>query len=73
MSIEVGDVAHFPLHVRPGLGIGLLHPRDDAFADVHVDDGLDASIVNVGGKSRVAASDVEQRVLGSDVLVDNAA
>ena len=73
MRVQIGDVADFPPHIRARLGVGLLHAGDDTFADVDVDDGFDAAIVDVGRQARVAAAHVEDSVFGSDVLVDDAA
>lgn len=73
MSIHIRDVSDLPFHVGPRLGVGVLHAGDDTFADVDVDDRLDPAVVNVGGETRVAATDVQNRVLGSYVFVEDAA
>ena len=73
MSFQIRDISDLPLHLRPRFPIGLLHPRDNAFADVHVDDGFDATIVNVRRQPRITAAHVQHVVFGRHVFVDDAA
>ena len=59
MTIQISDVADLPFHFRTQLDVTLLHPGDDALANVDIDDRLDAPIVDVGRKAGITAPDIE--------------
>ena len=71
MSSQISDIADLPLHIRSQFGVTFLHAGDDALADVHIDDGFDAPIVDIGRQPRITATDIHNRIFRSYVFVEN--